>query len=143
MYVTIRGKKVAVSVSDGGIFFDMETQATSSTTLKGLKKKLLTNSPLIEPIPIQKKGTYKNGVIRGRSNNSYYYRVTWEDGSVTESEYGQDLMKPQTEEQRAAKLLLIADVETKRNVLRAAEIVLSTFNKDNEFLDLDKLVPKG
>lgn len=139
MQIKVNGQQIEVSVSDGGMFYDEATKTISASTLKGLKKKLVTALIPKSGIPVENTSGRKGVVTSRVSGKGYrrhnYYNVKWEDDSFSE-EYGPYLYRRITEEERIKKEQIQQrinsakkEVETAQAPLTKAQTELYTFTQ--------------
>lgn len=144
MHVTVKGKKVEVAVSEGGMFHDVATKTISATTLKGLEKKMRTAIIPKTGVPIERVGVYTPGVVLSRVASKGWRKsqfvVRWADGSTTE-ESGYSLGAATTKEQRE-EIKRLADEALRLSKLAAeAATVASQYKYKVAHIDIDSYFP--
>lgn len=131
MYLTIKGVRVEVEVSDTGMFYDKPFMKQHSRTLKGLEKKLNQgNNPAItSPIIVEHTETLRQGRVVGKGSAKWSksYKVRWNDTGKTSVICESSLRKPMTPDQREQ--------------LKALEVAFNTADdiRDNAFLAFDEM----
>lgn len=146
LFIKIAGQKIEVCVSDGGMFYDKATKLVSSKTLEGLRKKLIKERiPAGGGVPVENWTTGQQGMCIGRPagrgwRHRCYWRVRWQDGSVTE-EYGNSLVPPSTPELRAEKVRLEAILAQKQKEHDAATKAVNLNKPDSIDKTLEQVFP--
>lgn len=120
MFVNVNGQKIAVGVSDSGMFFDADTKKFSARTLKGLQTKLQEAYMPKGGVPVELKATGRRGTVINRAPGrswSQQYSIRWDDTGELGSDYEFNLRRPTIEEERQKLAELQA---TKEQAMQAA-----------------------
>jgi hypothetical protein len=98
LFVTVGDKKIPVSVSPSGVFYDTKTRKFSAKTLRGLQKKMRQENQVTGSFPVEIEDTGELGTVINRKD-LYNYIVRLEDGS-SRTVYMYDLRRRTTKEER-------------------------------------------
>lgn len=130
MYVQIHGTKVAVLVSDAGVFHDKEMKFHANT-LKGLATKMRKGpiNSTLPPLRVENTSTSRKGTVIGLGKAQYgrSYKVRWDDGNSSVVVDSYHLRKPMTEEERQKLDELMQASETAEEAYNKADDALSDY----------------